>query len=121
MSQLKPLYDAVMAAENKVKAVMQQMLDAFNSGTEEGKTQALDLRAELDAAKLEAEQANQVYVSARDAGDSMESVNAAARKFVPVNEKTGKSQSKELKRADFEALSPADKMDYVMNGGLIVE
>lgn len=120
MSQLKPLYDAVMAAEGKVQKVMQQMLDAFNSGTEEGKTQALDLRAELDAAKLEAEQANQVYVSARDAGAG-EDANAAARKFVPVNKETGKSQAKEMKRADFEALSPADKMDYVMNGGLIVE
>lgn len=118
MTNLKTLYDAARAAEEKVRQIQQEMLDAFETGTEEGKKQALELRPALDEAKREADEANQLYISARDADAA--DADAAARKFVPVKS-AGGTLANSMTRAEFEALSAADKMSFMLADGRIVD
>ncbi len=120
MAKLKPLLDAAQAADAKVKSIMNEMLEAFESGTEEGKLKALDLRPSLDEAKQAAEEANQLYTSARDADDG--DPDAAARKFIPTGDGSKlASGTKEITRAEYEAMEYKDRHDYLQSGGAIVD
>lgn len=116
--KLKELYDAAKAADEKVQVIMQDMVTAFDDGTEEGKLKALEMRPVLDEAKLEAEKANLLYISARDA--DFEDPDAAARKFVPVPNSEN-SVRKQMTRAEFEALSAADRMTFMLADGKLIE
>ena len=117
--KLKSLYDAAKEAEAKVNQIQLEMVEHFDSGTEEGKQAALDLRPALDEAKKEADTANLLYISARDA--EPEDTGSAARKFVPAvvkEEKPGNTKT----RAEFEAMSAADRMTFITTvGNSIVE
>jgi hypothetical protein len=119
MAKLKELYDAARAADEKVQEVMNEMITAFEDGTEEGKLKALEMRPALDEAKTQADEANRLYISARDA--DQESENAAARKFVPASEPEGGKNAKEMTRAEFEALSAADRMTFMLSDGKLVD
>jgi hypothetical protein len=118
MPKLKELYDAAKAADEKVQEVMQEMITAFEDGTEEGKLKALDLRPALDEAKIEAEKANLLYISARDA--DFEDPDAAARKFVPVSE-GGNAQKKEMSREEFDKLNAAERMSFMLADGKLID
>jgi hypothetical protein len=120
MQKLKDLYDAAKAADEKVKQVQLEMLTVLDDGTEEGKAAALALRPALDAAKQAADEANLLYISVRDAGAG-EDPNAAARKFVPVAGAADASQGKSKTRAEFDALSAAERMSFMLGDGKIVE
>lgn len=117
MTNLKPVYDAVIAAEEKVHAIMGEMLKLFDEGTDESRQKALAMRESLDAAQAEARQANELYMSMRDAEAD---ADANARKFVPVGEKPAE-QAKQMARSGFKALSPREQMDFALGGGIIVE
>ncbi len=120
---MKILLDAARAADEKVNGIMAEMSAAFEAGTPEGVERAMGMRDDLAAAKAEAERANEVYVTARDIQPDPAEASANARKFVPVNEKTKREMEskKEMTRAEFEALSAADKMDFMLADGHIVE
>jgi len=118
MTNLKSLFDAARTAEEKVQTIMADMLAAFETGTEEGKLKALELRPALDETKAEAEAANQLYISARDA-DAVDA-DAAARKFIPVPGAKGRL-AKSMTRAEFEALSAADRMSFMLADGKIID
>ncbi len=118
MGKLKELYEAAKAADEKVRVIMQDMVTAFDDGTEEGKLKALEMRPALDEAKIEAENANLMYISARDA--DFEDPDAAARKFVPVSE-GGNSQKKTMTREEFNQLTAADRMSFMLADGKLIE
>jgi hypothetical protein len=118
MGSLKPVYDAAKAADEKVSAIMAEMIAAFECGTDEGKQKALDLRPALDAAKEEARQANDLYVSMRDAQAGSDE---HARRFVPVGDVAQKAGAKEITRAEYEAMDYAERHTYLKNGGAIVD
>ena len=119
MKDLKPLYDAVIAAEAEVGKIESAMMAAFETGTEEGKAEALAMRPALDEAKNQAKEANLAYISMRES-DAVESGNA--RKFVPVpGAEKQAGQVKQLTRAEFEAMSAADRMSFMLNDGNIVD
>lgn len=110
---LKSVYDAAKAADEKVNMVLTEMTTAFETGTDEGKQQALALRPALEAAKADARQANELYVEMKDASaDSDEH----ARKFVPVNPAAAKAEKpgvKTITRAEFEAMDHSDRRDFL--------
>lgn len=119
MKDLKPLYDAVIEAEAEVDKIEHLMLAAFETGTEEGKAEALGMRPALDEAKNRAKEANLAYISLRES-DAVESGNA--RKFVPVpGAEKQAGQGKQLTQKEFDALSAADKMSFMLNDGKIVD
>lgn len=118
MDKLKPMYDAAKAADAKVQGILNQMLEAFESGTEEGITKAVSLRSDLDAAKAESEQANTLYISARDA---QAGVDENARRFVPVADAGPQTGSKQITRTEYEAMDYAERHAYLKSGGAIVD
>jgi hypothetical protein len=120
MPNLKPYYDAALAADAEVKRILNEMDTLFNDGTEDGKTKALELRPALDEAKNKAEQANKLYVSMRDA--SLENDNAAALFTSPADPAAKSDQEqhpKVIKRAEFDALDVAARMAFMKSGGKV--
>lgn len=75
---LKPYLDSANKADAEVKRIRNEMNDAFSAGD---KKKAIDLRPALDEAKTIADEANTLYVSMRDSGET----NDAGRKFTPVS------------------------------------
>ncbi len=120
MKNLKGLYDAAKAAEEKVQGIMRDMMAALETGTEEGKQAALEMRVTLDEAKKEADEANQLYITARDA-EPGEDPDANARKFVPVPGAAPANQAKQMTRAEFEKLNAGDRMSFMLADGKIID
>jgi hypothetical protein len=119
MANLKPLYDAAKAADGKVTEILGRMTAAFDSG-EAGVAEAMSLRPELDAAKADADQANLLYISARDAAETADA-DAHARRFVPAGDGAPKTAAKQITRETYEAMDYAERHTYLKNGGAIVD
>lgn len=122
MPNLKPYYDAALKADEEVKRILNEMDVAFNQGTEEGQKKALELRPALDEAKIKAEQANQLYASARDASlvnDSMASLFTTPPD--PANDEPKDQSPKVINRAGLKALSPAAQIAFFRAGGKVVD
>jgi hypothetical protein len=123
MPNLKPYYDAALAADAEVKRILNEMDAAFNEGTEEGQTKALELRPTLDGAKVKAEQANQLYASMRDA--SLVNDSMAALFTTPPDpakdehDGTSDASPKVMKLSEFRALPPKDRLAFSKAGGKI--
>jgi hypothetical protein len=117
---LKPYYDAAQAADLEVQQILNDMDGAFKSEKEDGKQKALDLRPALDEAKVKAANANQLYLSMRDASGVS---NEIAKQFAPIPPKTSKTEAREktLLRTEFEDLTPLDKMRFMQSGGVTVD
>lgn len=111
---LKPYYDAAIAADAEVQRIMSEMDAAFNEGTEEGKSKALELRPALDAAKTKAEEANKLYASMRDASQPSDN----APRFVPETKSEDDGEKKNVMTlADYNALSPKERLAFAKAGG----
>jgi hypothetical protein len=119
MPNLKPYLDAAVSADAAVQRVMAEIDIAFNLGTPEGQTQALELRPTLDAAKANAKSANELYVSMRDA--SLVSDNAAANFTAPADPAAQPEQKKAMTRSAFDALEPNARMEFIRARGKITE
>ena len=123
MPNLKPYYDAALAADTEVKRILNEMDTHFNDGTEEGKTKALELRPALDEAKVKSQEANTLYISMRDA--SLVNDNAAALFTSPADPAAESDQpgpgSKVMNRAAFRSLDPSAQMEFSKAGGKLVD
>lgn len=64
---LKPYYDAAQSADNRVQSVAAQIDAHFQAGEND---QAVALRANLDEARTKAKEANDLYLSMRDASQA---------------------------------------------------
>jgi hypothetical protein len=121
MPNLKPYYDAALAADAEVKRVLNEMDTAFNDGTDEGKQKALDLRPALEEAKTKAEGANKLYASIRDA--SLVNDNMAALFTTPPDPAKDDQQDdkspKVMKLPDFQALTPKARLAFSKAGGRV--
>ena len=123
MLNLKPYYDAALAADAEVQRILAEMDSHFNAGTEEGKKKALELRPALDEAKLQAKQANELYTSMRDA--SLVNDNVAALFTSPTDPAAqsdrGGEGAKVMNRAAFQQLDPNARMSFMKAGGKLVD
>lgn len=123
MPNLKPYYDAALAADAEVKRILGEMDASFNNGTDEGKQNALALRPALDEAKSKAEQSNLLYVSMRDA--SLVNDKLGALFSLPAdpganNDQHG-SDARVMNRAAFAALDANARMNFMKGGGKLVD
>jgi len=122
MPNLKPYYDAALAADADVKRILAEMDAAFNDGTPEGKEKALSLRPALDVAQTKAKEANQLYASMRDASlinDSMASLFTVPPDLAQQDQKD--DSPKVINRAGLTALSPVARIAFFRAGGKVVE
>lgn len=121
MIDLKPYLDSATKADEKVQSIIGEMDAAFNDGTDEGKLKALELKPTLDEAKEKAKQANELYVSIRDAsltGDNAAS-NFVAAQGTPVNPES--AAGKQMDRKAFTALNASARMKFIQDGGKVVD
>lgn len=122
MPNLKPYYDAALAADAEVKRILAEMDAAFNDGTEDGKRKALELRPALDMAQKQAEDANELYISMRDA--SLVNDNTAALFSTPADpakESDRVSPDREtMSLAEYNAMSPRDRLAFAKRGGRLI-
>jgi hypothetical protein len=122
MPNLKPYYDAALAADAEVKRILAEMDTAFNDGTPEGKQKALSLRPALDEAQTKAKEANQLYASMRDASlvnDSMASLFTTPPD--PAQQDQKDDSPKVINRAGLKALSPVAQIQFFRAGGKVVD
>ncbi len=122
MPNLKPYYDAALAADEEVKRILNEMDAAFNDGTPEGKEKALSLRPALDEAQKKAQEANKLYASMRDASlvnDSMASLFTTPPD--PASNDQKDDSPKVINRAGLQALSPTARMSFMKAGGKVIE
>lgn len=122
MPNLKPYYDAALGADAEVKRILAEMDAAFNDGTEDGKRKALELRPALDMAQKQAEDANELYISMRDA--SLVNDNTAALFSTPADPAKGSDQAKPdretMSLAEYNAMSPRDRLAFAKRGGRLI-
>jgi hypothetical protein len=113
---LKPYYDAALAAEGEIKRIANAINDHFTAGEND---QALELRPELDAAKAKAQTANELYASMRNATTESD----LPKLFVPANPdvQTPADKIKVMDRLTFDALSPHERMRFIKSGGQIID
>lgn len=114
---LKPYYDAAIAAEAKVQDVLNRMDAHFQADEKE---QALELRPELEEAKIESQQANELYATMRDGAQS----TGVAQNFIPVNGKMPEEEQEEktrMTRSAFNALDARERMAFIRSGGNVVD
>ena len=111
---LKPYYDAAVAADAEVKRIAQE-IDTHFTASEQDK--ALELRPALDEAKTKAKNANDLYLSMRNA----EQGKGVEAQFVPANPDAAPQGSadakKEMTRQEFLALSAGERMSFILAGG----
>lgn len=116
----KNAYDRAQAAVEKVRAIAQQIDDLLGTGTEEDVTQALALEPALDEARAAAESATALYDRLTDSGKFAES---KATLFAPASPEAAKQngEGKQVTRAEFTRMSPADQSAYVRSGGVVTD
>jgi hypothetical protein len=123
MPNLKPYLDAAIAADSEVKRILTEMDTLFNNGTDEGKEQALALRPALEKAKSNAESANMLYTSVRDASivnDKIGALFSSPADPGANSDQTG-SNAKVMNRAAFAALDASARMNFMKSGGKLVD
>jgi hypothetical protein len=117
---LKPLYDDAKTTSDEVQKIKNEILALYSDGTEESKEKAKGMRASLEAAGVKADEANKMYITVRDAAAKE---NGAASNFVPAPQGKGSSgqgdDTKEMTRAEFEALDAPARMKFCKTGGKV--
>jgi len=117
MPDLKPFYDAVIAAEEEVQRIASQIHEHFVSGTEEGKIAALELRSALDEAQKKHDEAVSLYEAMQLANRP----NDIAKNFIPVSstETVVDNQPTVIKRQEYDRMSLVDRARFIRSGGKI--
>jgi len=118
MIDLKPYFDAVNTTEAEVQHIAGELDVLFCLETEEGKAQALEMKAQLDEAQVKHDEAVAMYESMQNANRP----NDVAKNFVPVSttqpEAVG-NQPTVIKRQDYDKLSQIDRMRFIKSGGIV--
>lgn len=116
---LKKYFDRAKADSDEVTRLQSELDAKFNEGTDEGIQAAIDMQPALEAATKKAQESNKLYLSMRDAANK----GSAAPLF--VNSDEGGDEDEEDKKvmslADFNALSPKDRLAFANNGGQLVD
>ncbi len=114
---LKPYYDAVNTANADVQRVAHAIDALFNEGSEESKQKALEMRAALDDAQKKADDAAALY----DALKKANRASTVAENFVPTSTAAAAAaeQPSVMKRAEFEKMTPKERMAFAKANGML--
>jgi len=114
---LKPYYDAAVAAEADVQRIMQEMDTLYKA---DKKADALAMRPNLAAAQAKSKEDGELYRSMLSASDG----SNAPQNFVPAGGQAQQQQAsgkKKLTRQAFDTLDSAERMKFIHDGGQITE
>ncbi len=115
MPDLKPYFDAVNAAEEKVQEIANSINDLFTQGTDESTIKALEMRPALEDAQVKHDEAVALYEAMQKANRP----NDVAKNFVPVSstDPVEGNQPTVIKRQDYDRMSLVDRASFVKSGG----
>lgn len=116
---LKKYFDRAKADSDEVTRLQNELDTEFNSGTDEGIQKAIDLQPALEAAVKNAEASNRVYLSMRDASNL---TGNAASLFVSGDPEENEEDAEDEKvktLAEFNALTPKERLAFSKAGGRI--
>ena len=114
MTDLKPYFDRAKADSDEVNRLQDELNTQFS--TDEGIQAAIDLQPALEAAIIKAEQSNKIYLTMRNADNNTS--NAAAL-FVSENSDDPSEDEKKVTLAQFNAMSPRERLKFSKDGGKI--
>lgn len=119
MLDLKPYFDAVNAANEKVQRVATELDALFTEGTDESKKKALEMRPALDQAQVELAEATALYEAMQMANRP----NDVARNFVPVSttEEPEGNQPTVINRQEYDQMSLIDRALFIRSGGKLTD
>lgn len=118
MIDLKPYLDAVNTTEAEVQRIASDVDTLFRQETEDGKAQALEMKAQLDKAQKKHDEAIAFY-------ESMSLINRPndiAKNFVPVSTETEDaegSQPSVIKRPEYNQMDMVQRALFVKSGGRV--
>lgn len=119
MLDLKPYFDAVVAADAEVQKIANEIDMKFREGTEESKLDALALRPALDDAQNKHAEAVSLYESMQKTTRP----NDIAKNFIPVSETKAEDavdvQPTVIKRDAYERMSLQDRANFIRSGGTL--
>lgn len=118
MPDLKPYFDAIVAADAEVQKIANEIDEKFREGTDESKLEALALRPALDEAQSKHAEAISLY----EAMQKVNRPNDIAKNFVPVAETPEPeegSQPSLIKREAYDRLSLVDRANFIRSGGTV--
>lgn len=116
---LKKYFDRAKADSDEVTRLQNELDTEFNSGTDEGIQKAIDLQPTLEAAVKAAAESNKLYLSMRDAANL---TGNAASLFVsgePEEDEEGAEDDKVKTLAEFNALSPSERLAFINASGRV--
>jgi len=119
MLDLKPYFDAVVAADADVQKIANEIDELFREGTDESKLQALALRPALDDAQNKHAEAVDLY----EAMQKTTRPNDIAKNFIPVSDAEADpdvdTQPTVIKREAYEHMPLLDRAKFIRSGGTI--
>lgn len=122
MIDLKPFYDSVIATDAEVKRIAGEIGALIQSESDEDKKSALAMRPALEEAQNKADDSLKLYEAMKKASAPN---NSVMPNFIPATE-TGPDPEADneqpqgiVKRNEFEAMSPRERMAHIKNGGRV--
>ena len=119
MRDLKPYFDAVNAAADKVQQIASEIDVLFCEGSDDCKVKALELRPALDEAQAEHAKAVALFESMQKA----DRPNDIARNFIPVSttqpDQTEGTQPTVIKRQDYNQMELVQRALFIKSGGTV--
>jgi hypothetical protein len=122
MSDLKAVYDRVLAAQAERDLIVNEIENEMAKGTPESDQKALELGQKLDEAQKKVTDLEGMY-------NNMQVIAKAGKinaQFVPVSNTTNEAVQEEkgpkvLNMADYNKLSPRERLEFAKSGGKLEE
>lgn len=122
MIDLKPFYDSVIATDAEVKRIAGEIGALIQSESDEDKKSALAMRPALEEAQNKADDSLKLYEAMKKASAPN---NSVMPNFIPATETDPDPEADNeqpqgiVKRNEFEAMSPRERMAHIKNGGRV--
>ncbi len=122
MSDFKATYDRVLQAQAERDVIVNEIETAMALGTPEGDENALAMQPKLDAAQKKVVDLEAMYTNMQ----AIAKAGKIAGQFVPVSNTTNEpiqegKGPKVLNMADYNKLSPRERLEFAKSGGTLEE
>lgn len=121
MANLKELFDNAKAASDDLARLTNEIKTLYNSGSEEDLAKAVELSDSLDAATKKANDLNKLYLSMRDADQQQADAASLFVNDEGTPEEPEAADKNELTRAEFNNLTPSERIAFAKRGGKLTE
>lgn len=119
MANLKEMFDRAKSASDDLARLKNEIETLYDSGVEEDLAKAVELSDSLPAATKKADDLNKLYASMRDADSVASNAGALFVNSNPEEEDDENEDGKVKTLADFNALTPVERLAFINAGGRV--